>query len=458
MLVENVFIKEAKKQPFLNGCVSNKGNSDGFSRNIKMRKTIILSGLLIVFGGASSGVITAQTSVPTNPTTATEAKQKLELATGEVSTIGGGKIVLQTKDGARIEIVLSDKTEYKRLSPENPSLKTATAANLSDIGVGDKVAITGMFAADRKTMPARAIFLMTKSDISQKQNKEREEWRTRGISGQVAAVNPQTKEITVSSRSFAGERKTVLTAKDNADIRRYAADSVDYNEAKTSSLGEIKVGDSIRALGERSEDGATLKAEKIVTGAFQTLGGTITAIDTAKNEITINNIQTKKPLTIALGKNTILKQIPAETAQRIAQFQAMQAGGGVLPGQGANRPAQPNSNAGGQPNAGQGQNPNRTWQGGGNGGAGGMRGGNIDDMLERFPTISIGDLKVGDMIAVSSTKNQNVAAVERVNAIKLLSGVEPFLKAAQQTAVMGGGQRGGQNTILQIPGLDSNFP
>ncbi len=423
-----------------------------------MRKTLILSGLLIVFGGASSGVVSAQTAAttkPTNAASATDAKQKLELATGDVASIGGGRIVLQTKDGARIEIVLSDKTEYKRLSPENPSLKTATAANISDIGVGDKVAITGMFAADRKSMPARAVFLMTKSDIAQKQNKEREEWRTRGITGQVAAVNPQTKEITVSSRGFAGERKTVLTPKDNADIRRYAADSVNYNEAKTSSLGEIKVGDSIRALGEKGDDGATLKAEKIVTGAFQTVGGTITAIDAAKNEITINNIQTKKPLTIALGKNTVLKQFPAEAAQRMAQFQAMQAGG-VMPGQGAARPAPPNQN-GGQQNAG--QNPNRIGQGGGNANGGGMRGGNIDDMLERFPTISINDLKVGEMIAVSSTKNQNVAPVERVNAIKLLSGVEPFLKIAQQTAVMGGGQRGGgRNTSLQIPGLDSNFP
>ncbi len=431
-----------------------------------MRKTLILSGLLIVFGGAASGVVAAQTATPTNQTnsaSAADAKQKLELVTGDVSSIGGGRIVLQAKDGAQIEIVLSDKTEYKRLSPENPSLKTATAANLSDIGVGDKVAITGLFAAARKTMPARTVFLMTKSDIAQKQNKEREEWRTRGITGQVAAVNPQIKEITVSSRGFAGERKTVLTAKENADIRRYAADSVDYNEAKTSSLGDIKVGDSIRALGEKSEDGATLKAEKIVTGAFQTVGGTITAIDAAKNEITISNIQTKKPLTIAVGKNSVLKQFPAEAAQRMAQFQTMQAGGGgVMPGQGAARPAQP-SQTGGEQNA-AGQNPNRTRQGGdvNRGGAGGMRGGNIDDMLERFPTISINDLKVGDMIAVSSTKNQNASSVsiERVNAIKLLSGVEPFLKVAQQTATTGGGQRGGagQNTSLQIPGLDSSFP
>lgn len=79
-------------------------------------------------------------------------------------------------------------------------------------------------------------------------------------------------------------------------------------------------------------------------------------------------------------------------------------------------------------------------------------GGNIDDLLERFPNITIADLKVGDMIAVSSTKS---AIAERINAIKLLSGVEPFLKAQQQTAT--GRQRGGQDGGLQIPGLDNSI-
>ncbi|MBK9154085.1 MAG: hypothetical protein IPM25_07695 [Chloracidobacterium sp.] len=70
-------------------------------------------------------------------------------------------------------------------------------------------------------------------------------------------------------------------------------------------------------------------------------------------------------------------------------------------------------------------------------------------MLDRFPTISGGDLKVGEMIAVSSSKTH---AVDRINAIKLLAGVEPFIRAAQMSAAM---QRGRQTTqSLSIPGLD----
>ena len=226
-------------------------------------------------------------------------------------------------------------------------------------------------------------------------------------------------------------------------FRRYAQDSVNYNEAKMSSLEEIKVGDSIRALGDKSADGASFQAEEIISGSFQTIGGTITAIDAAKNEITINNIQTKKAVTVVVGQNSVLKQFPAEMAQRLA---AMQSGGGAIqPPSGTVRPPQTNQ----QP-VGAGQTtPNGMRPPGG-----GMRGagGGIDEMLERFPTITLADLKVGDMIAFSSTKNANA---DRVTAIKLLSGVEAFLKAPQTTGNNSG--RRGTDSGFSIPGLDGGF-
>lgn len=392
-----------------------------------MRQKIILTALLIFLASASS-IVRAQNG---------DGVVKPSVVPGEVSAVSQSKIVLQTKDGA-VDVALTDKTEYKHVSAEKPSLQTATAANFSDIGVGDRVIVTGIMAADKKSIPARTVYLMTKSDIAQKQTKDQEQWRTRGITGQVAAINPQTKEITVTSRSMMGETKTLLTPKDNAVFRRYAPDSNKYNEAKISSLNEIKVGDSIRALGDKSADGASYKAEEILSGSFQTVGGTITAIDGAKNEITINNIQTKKSVTVIVGQNSILRKFPAEMAQRFAAFQS----GGMQPPTGMRPPGQPN----GQTNPQGGQTaPNGMRQGGG-----GMRGG-IDEMLDRFPTITIADLKVGDMIAFSSTKSANL---ERVTAIKLVSGVEPFLKTPQVGGNNGGGRRGGADSGFSIPGLE----
>lgn len=354
---------------------------------------------------------------------------KPSLAMGDVVTISDSKIVLQTKDGS-LDVTLSDKTEFKRVPPENPSLKAAVAAAFADIGTGDKLVVTGIISADKKTLPARSVYLMTKADISQRHAKESEQWRTRGITGRVASVDPQTNQIKVEMRGLMATTTLTLTPKENAKFRRYAPDSIKFSEAKESSLAEVKPGDMIRALGDRGADGTSFAAEEVVTGAFQTVAGAVKTVDAAKNEVVISDIRTKKDVTVALGSVSLMKKFPEEMAQRLAQFQggARPAGQGGAPPQGG---------------------PGRGGMGGQRGGMGGQRGG-IDEMLERFPDITAADLKPGDMIAVSSTKTANA---DHITAVKLLAGVEPFLKAAEAT---GGGRRGqgGTDGGFTIPGLD----
>ncbi|HEX8288499.1 MAG TPA: hypothetical protein VF556_10905 [Pyrinomonadaceae bacterium] len=405
-----------------------------------MRQKILLILSLLCIASTFSAV-SAQT---------TDNNLKPSVITGDVTSLDAGKIVLQTKDGA-VSVILSDKTEYKRVQPENPSLRNAVASSFSDIGVGDKLAVSGIISADKKTLPARSVFLMTKSDIAQKQTKESEQWRTRGIAGKVVGVNPQNNQITVEVRGLANTTSVVLTPKENAVFRRYAPNSVKYSEAKISSIAELKPGDMLRARGDKSADGAAFTAEEILSGAFQTVAGTVKSIDAEKGEVVISDFQTKKDITISVGSASTLKKFPEEMAQRMAQFQAAGGAGGIQPaGMGQNRPGgvQPP-----QPANPQGERP----QGGGFGGMRGGQGG-IDDMLERFPNITVADLKAGDMIAVSSSRTANA---DRITAIKLLAGVEPFLRVAQAAGANGGGQRGGQGGqgSFNIPGLDgADFP
>jgi hypothetical protein len=79
------------------------------------------------------------------------------------------------------------------------------------------------------------------------------------------------------------------------------------------------------------------------------------------------------------------------------------------------------------------------------GGGGGM---NVQDMLERLPTIALADVKVGDTIIVSSTKG---ADPSRVTAISLISGADTLLNmlAARQQ------QQGGPATPNPSAGLGS---
>jgi hypothetical protein len=373
---------------------------------------------------------------------------KPSVVTGDVSSVSDGKIVVNAKDGA-IDAIISATTAFKRVLPENPSPAAAVASNISEIGVGDKVMVTGVLAADGKSVPARAVYLMTKSDLSQKKAKDTEAWRTRGIAGKVSNVNTQTGQITVDIRNLMGSTSVTVTPKSDAKFIRYAPDSEKFDEAKPSSLGEIKVGDNLRALGDKSADGTAITAETVLTGSFQTVAGTVVSVDAAKNEIVINNLQTKKPVTISLATATTLKRFPEEMAQRMAGMQGGAPGGGGVQ---VVRPV-----GGGTPPAGGQQVAGQTGAGPRPFGGGGRAGGGIDEMLDRFPTITAADLKVGDMIAASSTKSDNQ---DHIRAIKLLAGVEPFIKMAQMQAAAGG-QRpggGGRGVDFNIPGLDGMGP
>src|SRR5207248_6850119 len=149
----------------------------------------------------------------------------------------------------------------------------------------------------------------------------------RGVSGIVSSVNPSTREITVSSSSLTGQTQSVIIPiTDKVLMRRYPPDTVPkYSEAKPSKLEEVKVKDQLRALGDKSADGTHLSAEEVVFGTFKIAGGTVTAIDVANNQIKINDLTTKKPLTIVFKPDSVIRRLP--------QGAAMMFGGGMGPGE-----------------------------------------------------------------------------------------------------------------------------
>ncbi len=120
-----------------------------------MRKLSILSVFMMLFGSIFLSV-SAQTA---------DVGIKPNFVGGEVMSVAANKIVLQTKDGA-IEAVLSAKTEYKKIPPDNPNLKAAIASNLSEVGAGDNVLITGVVSAVKTTIPAEACYMLTIYDIA----------------------------------------------------------------------------------------------------------------------------------------------------------------------------------------------------------------------------------------------------------------------------------------------------
>lgn len=341
---------------------------------------------------------------------------------------------VKTDAGNSVVAVYSDATSFIRAQPGSTTLDGATKITPAEIGVGDRVFARGKLADDQKSVLVRALVVMTKADIAKKHERDREEWKRRGILGTVTSVNPATKEVTVTTSTAEGPKPLVVAAGgEKLVFRRYAPDSVKFADAKTSSFAELKVGDRLRALGERSADGARFTPEEIVSGAFRQLVGTVTAVDPATNEIKITT-QDKRPLTIVVNQDSNLRRLPPMMAQMLA---ARAAGNGQ--GRGGQRP--PGQTPGGEPGAGGGGGGGRG-EGGGGGGGGRRMGGGFDpqDMLERMPQLSLAELKPGDMIVVSSTSSADPA---RLTAIALVAGMDAVINAIAArpaTPNVGGGQ------------------
>ena len=398
---------------------------------IAERKIVRNLSVLILTVGA---VLSLSSSIRAQTPSASPNTPAISGVIGEVKAIdsAANQMIVRADSGVLFTVNLNDKTQYKRMGPGEKTLTNAANISLADVGQGDRVWARWRAGSDQTTVPSAQVVVMSKADLAKKQEQERAEWRRRGVSGIVAALNAETKEITVSSRTLMGAAQSVIIpVTDKVMIRRYPPDSIPkYSDAKPSKFEELKTGDQLRALGDKSADGTHLTAEEVVFGSFRIAGGTVTAIDPATNQIKINDLQTKKPLTIVLRPESVLRRFPE---------------GGMGPGgPGRPNPTGENATAQGQGKPGQNQTPPGGGQqgagpGGPNGrmrpGGGGM---NMADLLERLPTIKINDLKIGDTIIMSSLQGSEPS---QLTAISLVAGVEKLLTtmAARQPT---GGQAG----------------
>lgn len=439
-------------------------------------KKVFLTFALAAFAALNSF---AQSPQPAATAAATPENSALTAnrALGDVTEIDAANkmIVLKVDQVAHaVAAALSDATQYFRAKPEALARAEAgkiTPADLdkiamTDVGVGDRVVILGRLSDDRKAVMARIVIVAKKADIAGKQDRDREEWRRRGTLGVVSAVNPQTKEITVATRTPTGTTPLVIEAAgERVNFRRYPEGSVKYADAQPSSFAEVRVGDQLRALGNKSADGARFTPEIVAFGSFRTILGTVKSVDAANNQIQITTNEQNKAqtFTVAFAPDSTLRRMPPMMGMMLARF----AGGGGAAGMGGGRPGggggrpegggQPQGGGrpegggrpagGGRPEGGEGQG------GGGRRGMGGGAGGfDLQEMIERLPAAQLAELKPGDVLIVSSTVGQDPT---RMTAITVLAGAETVLAALQASPAGRPGAAGGAGISSGLPaGLD----
>src|ERR1700687_2838995 len=372
---------------------------------------------LSLSGGSAALSQAAQAQSGGQPSTQTPATAR---PVGTVKSISGNTMILTTDAGGDVTVQVQDATKLVRIAPGQKDLKDATPIQLAGVQPGDRILVRGKLADDGKSVVAASVIAMKKVDIAEKQSREREEWQRHGFGGLVNGVDAVDRTISVALHL---SKETIL--------RRYASDSVKFDDAKPAPLDQIKPGDQLRARGTRSADGAEFTADEIVSGTFRNIAGTISALEASAGTITVQDLVSKKPITIRITPESQLRKLPAQMAQRIAMrlkgtpTEAQP----IAPTSGATGPAA-NAEATTKPSGSQPGGSASAGSGGmGRPGSGGTA--DLQQTISRMPAATLADLQKGEAVMVVSTEGgpNGVSTV-----ITLLGGVEPILEASPKSS------------------------
>ena len=379
----------------------------------------------VVAGWILCGVLAAQT-----PAKAAGGSQR-----GTVKAVSGNSLTVTTDAGAQLSVTVPDGTKIVQVAPGSKDLSAAQAITLGDIGVGDKVLLTGKAGDTADSFNAARVILMKSGDIAEKRAAEQADWQRRGMGGIVSSIDASG--VVLSS----GAKKVQVKTTPTTIFRRYAPDSIKFEDAKPGTLAQVQAGDQIEVRGAKSEDGSSVEAEEVVSGSFRNLSGTLASVNAAAGTVTLKDLATKKTMTVTITANSDVRKLPAELATRFAARQRggdpAAAGTGApstpsaaagtrpagtgAPGAGGTMPARPE----GQPGSMSSGRPGGGMSPSGYGGGGRSAGMDLSKMLTRLPTATLAELKTGD--AVMIVASQGVG--NGVTAVTLLSGVEPILAA-----------------------------
>jgi hypothetical protein len=340
---------------------------------------------------------------PTGPSAAFAQAAAAARQIGTVKEVTPNKLVITTDAGQSVSVSVVDSARVLQLAPGSTDLKSAQTIKLDDIEVGDRVLVTGHQDAP-DAMTVSRVILMKSTDIAQKNAAEQADWQRRGIGGLVSAVDPATGTITITTRG----RKVAVLTQPSTVYKRYADGSVKFSDSVPGTLGQIAAGDQLRVRGVKSADGSSMNAEEIVSGAFENLAGTVTAVDPAAGTLTVTDIASKKSYSIKVTPNSSLRALPPEAAARFAARAKVGEGSGDKPkAPPAAGVAVGDAHAEGE-----------------HSGSAGM---DLSTLVNRLPQGALSDLHKGEVLMIVAEKSGS--GTDSLTAITVLSGVEPILSA-----------------------------
>ena len=343
--------------------------------------------------------------------------------------IASNQITVKADTGETEVVVVSAASALLRMPPGETSAQKASKISLEEVTVGDRLFARGAVTGDGKTLDARQVVVSSAVATTTQAQTQPTDARQRPMMGRIARVDAGKNEITLQARGREGVTPPTIIVTDATRFFRYAPDSMDINHASRSSLSQMREGDQLRALGERSEDGTRFTATEIIAGSMTRTVGEVVSVDAARKELTLKNNE-GQTITVAIGDLSALRRVTPEVAATFA----------TRPGRGDGQQRRGNDAGERRERRERPAGENGEVRRGGQGRAG--RGGRgFQQILEGLPAISLAELKKGDAVFVSGSEG---ADRSRMTAIMLITGDPAFMQRFLQR----GPNRGPQN-----PGL-----
>jgi co-chaperonin GroES (HSP10) len=201
-------------------------------RQIPLFHSPILSAVAFCLLYSSAGLLGQNT--PQSPS-ADVAK-----VVGAIQSITSDTIVLKKDDGSESTVTVQQGARLARVAPGQKDLKAASAIELRDLQVGDRILVRGQAGPDGKSITATIILAMKKADVEAKQQSDRQDWQRRGVGGVVTSVDTAAGSVAVSTASFREKKIITIHTTPKTIVRRYAPDSVKFDDAKVGTLAEMK--------------------------------------------------------------------------------------------------------------------------------------------------------------------------------------------------------------------------
>ncbi len=350
-----------------------------------------------------------------------QAAQPAARFVGTLTAINGDILTVKTDAGEVRQVEVPAGAALKRIEPGQKDLSAAETIQLADLATGDRVLVRIDSNGTGTNPQAAQIVTIKQADVARRQQQDREDWQRNGVGGLVKSVDAASGLVMITSGTGVTMKIVKVHVGSTTVLKRYPPASVRYDLAQPGPITAIEVGDQLRARGQKNADGTEIDAKEVVSGSFRNISGTISSLDTASSTFAVKDLATKKQYTVHVTPDAQMHALPDAMARILAARLK-----GTAPAASA-APANTGANgtgangAGSQQHAANGQGGSQ-WAGQGRA----QSGGDMQQMLNRAPTIQFSDLKKGEAVMLVSTADNT-----DVTAVTLLTGVEPLLEAPE---------------------------